>query len=129
MGDIIGLDGKAIINEKALSQYTNANLIALFREFKQANQGLLGLMLRSKLQEFYRYNFLRYQTLVERLDSLENQYFVFEKAENGKDKVVFEVVNVDGKDIRQPVLLEGQTMEDYQQKVDAIMNEPTTIKI
>lgn len=129
MGEIIGLDGKAIINEKALSQYTNANLVAMFNEFKNLNRGLLGLMLRSKLREFYQDNYLRYETIVKRLEQVETNYFVFEPNESGKDKVKFEVVDIDGKDIRRPVLLEGATMEDYQKATDEIMNEVTTIKI
>lgn len=129
MGEIIGLDGKAIINEKSLSQYTNANLVAMFNEFKNLNRGLLGLMLRSKLREFYQNNYLRYETVVKRLESVETNYFVFESVEGGKDKVKFEIVNVDGKDIRRPVLLEGATMEDFQKATDDIMNEVTVIKI
>ncbi len=77
----------------------------------------LAKLFKSKLQDFYSENGHRIKTLNETLKNLEKSYF--EHDENGIAKLTHAE---EGKPST-PILLEGKTMEDFNNSVNNIMNQ------
>lgn len=124
---ILDINGKPV---QKLANYTNAHLYQLFEDFNQLNRGLLGVLLKSKLREFYANNLLRYNTILETLSRIEEDYFEMvddPKAIRGKRPKV-EKIEEEGKGARMvAVLLEGKTLEEYQVEMNEYMQQPTVI--
>ena len=91
---------------------------------------MLGVLLKSKLREFDKNNRLRYNTILEDLSKLEEQYFEMvqdPKAIRGV-RPKTQKVEEDGKAPRiVAVLLEGKSIEDYQKEMNEYMQLPTVI--
>lgn len=129
MSKILDLSGKPIM-KPSVTNHTNSILYGLYAEFNRLNNGLLGVLLKSKLQEFDKNNRLRYQTILENLSRIESNYFVQEDDDNATlgRRTKMEKIIEEGKQPRvEPILLVGSTMEDYNKDKTEYMNQFTVI--
>jgi hypothetical protein len=110
-------------------QFSNAHLFQYMREYFEQRGTLNGMLNRSKYAEFYKNNHLRYDSLMAEMEKIELQYFVMEEdteSERGiKRKIV--TTEVEGKEKKAYVFLEGLTVEDYNNAINELMKEPTVI--
>lgn len=86
-------------------------------EVNQLSHGVLGILLRSKIRQFWNDNRIRIESYADRLESLQREYLEFDGDEIKKDK--------DGN----PVLLDKSKSEEYDEKFKAFLNQQTVIRI
>ena len=123
MNKIIGLNGQSLTTDRMVVGYTNQDLYSMFNEYNELVRGLSGILLKSKLREFYNNNFLRYKSLIEQMEKLRDEHFVMEEDSSlptGK-KVKTVEIEVDGKKKHEPVMNEGFTLEMYKEASKQLM--------
>lgn len=133
MTTIVDMNGQKLSSEKkptpVQNKYTNKDLYDMFQDYIHFTKGLAGILLRSKLREFYNNNFLRYKTLIEDMEKLQEEWFEFEEDANsprGKKPRIIET-EVDGKKKKEQAMLEGRLYSDYVVALTELMNTPTII--
>ena len=99
---------------------TNRQLLQWDSEAMRMNGSIIGMFNRSKIQEFYRNNEARISTLKRDINELQDDYFVVEN-----DQVKYEGEGNDKK----PVMKEGKTLEEYQQKFKELQDKIVSINI
>jgi hypothetical protein len=97
---------------------TNRDLLNYDRQNEELAKSVVFHYLRSKINEFYRQNGIRIDTIKTKTVLMQKEYFVFEG-----DEVKYEG---EGKD-RKPVLLEGKRLKDFQEALNTYLSEETTI--
>ena len=106
---------------------TKSDLLAKHNEinFWKRNGSLLAYWNQSKINEFYNHNRLRINTILEDFEALNMKYFVHEKTEDGKWKVVTEGEGAEKKQ----VCHEGMTIEGHTEELQKFLAQETTIEI
>lgn len=96
---------------------TNHILYTYHVEIQNLQKSVLGLLLRNKVQEFYKNNGLKIDLLSQGTLRIQKEHLVFENEQikRNEDKT--------------PVLIEGKTNEDLQKAYDELMQKETTIII
>jgi hypothetical protein len=104
---------------------TNQQLFDLFQQYMALNGTLVQRMLRSKLNDFHRANYPRYETLQKRMNDLYAKYFVMEEIPHFPFSRPVLVKNEQGDEV--PVLNEGLEMQDYEKEFADLMSEPVNL--
>lgn len=128
---LIGIDGRKIATQKqpTKSQFTNAHLFQFMKDYFELRGSLIGMLNRSKLNEFYKANFLRYETLLKEMNVLEEKFFVMEEdttTERGLKRSI-KITEVDGKEKKEYVFHEGYSVNDYNVAIRELMALETVI--
>lgn len=97
---------------------TNRILLQYDRQIEELSQSVVFYFLKSKIEEFYKQNGIRIETLKGRVVFLQKAHFAFDG-----DKIKYEGK---GKDMK-PICLEGKTLDGFQEELNKIMNEETVI--
>lgn len=100
---------------------TNGQLFQLAEQLNELHGSILGILLKSRIQEFNKNNGLRIQTLYERVAKLQREYFVVDEKDNIKR------IGEEGKQTN--LLKVGKTMDGFNMNFELIMNEQVTIVI
>lgn len=109
------------------NQPTNSILWQFHNDYQQMPASYRHLF-RSKLQDFYKNNGIRIETLSEKIQKLQEEFFVIISNQIQMNEPL---TDKDGKPIGNtdptPKLQSGKTMTDFQEKFKEIMIQPTTI--
>lgn len=95
---------------------TNENLYAMHLEIQSLGKGVLGLLLRTQINNFYHKNGIRVNTLTEKITANQKEHCEFEE---GKIKMVED----------KAVFLEGKTIDMLNEKYKELMEKQITIDI
>jgi len=106
---------------------TYAKLLEYHRDLGKIQGTIFELLNRSKINDFHKKNFARIETIDKKVTELQKEYFV---VENGKikfskqpiaqkflDKLLFRKTVF----TEQPIMQEGKTLKEYQEKFSALM--------
>jgi hypothetical protein len=91
---------------------TNADLFAYHNEIQGWKTSVLYRFLKSRIDNFYNKNQIRLNILIDKLNRLQERYFVME---NG-------VVQTEKNDANKPLVKEGLVYEDYLKEFTDLMN-------
>jgi hypothetical protein len=97
-------------------------LLAMHEEIQQMQNSVLGLFIRSKINDFYKNNGLRIDTFYKERKKLQLEYFEIE--EDG-ERIKKEG---EGKDAK-PLMKEGKDRKEFDEKFEALMDKELNIKI
>lgn len=105
---------------QTLFEMKNADLYAYHIEINSLQSSVLYVLLKSRIEDFYKKYSIKINTIVQSVRDLHKKYF--EVDENGQ------IVNTEAtpESPSKPKLLEGMTMEDYDKEYDELMNQPVT---
>ena len=95
-------------------QATNQTLYQYHLEAQQISKSFQGFLLSSRVRDFYKHNKIRLESLFEKMNGLQQMYFV---QEGGKTKET-----KDEKGVLMPVMLEGKTFEQFQAALKELMD-------
>jgi predicted translin family RNA/ssDNA-binding protein len=128
---LIDISGKKLVTEKKLhqAQFTNAHLFQFMKDYFEVRGTLIGMLNRSKLNEFYKANFLRYETLLKEMNELEEKFFVMEEdatTDRGLKRKI-KITEVDGKEKKEYVFQQGYAVNDYNVAIRELMALETVI--
>lgn len=101
---------------------TYANLYAYNQEIQNMKGSVLEKFFRGKIDEFYKHNGLRINTMLEKLRHISADFF-----EMTEDEKQIKTIDKDG--VKTPVMLEGKTTEDYNAKVNEYLAKEVPIAI
>lgn len=93
----------------------NAQLLRYHNEIMRMQGSVLEVFLDSKIKEFYKNNIIRINTLTEKLNALSGEYL---KMEGGK--AIYD-------ENKNPISLEGKSLDEYHQKVKELMSQEINI--
>lgn len=98
----------------------NRHLYQYHKQIQGLRGNVIELLLKGRINEFYKNNGVRVNTLIEKMASLQKDYYIYEgeqiKTEEKDGKKVF-------------VFQDGKTQEQFNAALENLMNQPTTIKI
>jgi len=99
---------------------TNGQLLRWHNELKQLSDvnSIFYQFNRSKIQEFYRQNGIRIDSLFRKTEELRKEYFVIEEGQ-------IKQIDVDGK--KEPVMLPEKSKEDFTKKYQELMEGQVSI--
>ncbi len=102
----------------------NKDLYNYHLQLEQLKSNVIYQLLRGRVQEFYRHNGLRLNTLTEKLQKLQDDFFVII---NNNIQYTKEVIDGEetGKDT--PVMQDGKLFSDYTEKYNEIMEKDCQI--
>ena len=103
--------------------FQNKNLYKYHLELEELKTSVFNFLFKSRIGEFYKNNGLRINTLMESINNLQKDYFVFEAEGTPLARIKMNLENSEP----MPVLKEGKTMEDYNKDFDELMNKECTI--
>lgn len=95
----------------------NKDLYSFHLQLLSLKDNILYHLCQSRINEFYKHNTVRINTLLEKIDALQIKYFV-----------------IDGDQVRKqenselPVMLEGMLYEDFTKEYNELLDTPTIIK-
>lgn len=106
---------------------TKSDLLAKHNEinFWKHNKSILAYWHKGQIDQFYNHNRLRINTILEDFEALNMKYFVHEKTEDGKWKVVTEGEGAEKKQ----VCHEGMTIEGHTEELQLFLAQETTMEI
>lgn len=117
-----------IIKMPSQVQYRNRDLLRLYNESLALRDGrLLGYFLSSQINHFQKHNRARYLAVHEKLAILAEKYFVMEEDKTQPRGLRIKLEG-EGKEAK-AVVLEGKTMEEYTKEFNALLDEPTNIRL
>lgn len=93
----------------------NRRLLAYHQEMEGFKDSILYQFLSPKIRFFYKQNGIRIQTLVSKVGELNKEFFEYEgdRLKKGEDK--------------KPVLLEGKTAEEFDLRLNELMDREVNI--
>lgn len=94
----------------------------MHEEIQQMQSSVVGLFLRSKINDFYKNNGLRIDEFYKKRKKLQLEYFQVEDDGERLKK------DGDGKDA-QPLMAEGKDRKEFDTKFEEMMNKELDIKI
>lgn len=103
---------------KTPPKITNRTLYTYNQEIHNMSGSILEKFHAGKINQFYKDNGIRVNTLMARLTAIAEDHYKFE---NGQIKHIA----VDGKQV--PVLLPGKTTEEYNSKTNEYLDKETSI--
>jgi hypothetical protein len=106
---------------------TKSQLLGKHNEINswKRNDSILSYWNQPKINEFYNNNRLRINTILEDFEAINMKYFVHEKTEEGKWKVVTEGEGAE----RKQVCHEGMTIEGHTEEIQKFLAEQTIMEI
>lgn len=117
-----------IINRQKLKATTmnfqNKNLYKFHLELEELKTSVFNFLFKSKIVDFYKNNGLRINTLMEKINEIQKEYFEFEAEGTPLARIK---MNIQENSEPLPVLKEGKTMDMYNAAFDELMNRETTI--
>ena len=100
------------------SGMNNRILLAWHNELESLKSSVLYILLKGRINEFYKENGIRISTLFEKIKKLQDEYFVIEGGEVKSEG--------EGSD-RKPVCVEGKSLEDFTKEMEALLNSPIQV--
>lgn len=100
----------------------NKNLYQFHLQLQDLESNILFHLFKSRINDFYKHNGIRIQTICDKLTSLQKEYFVLE---DGKVKMSDSETNESGAE--EPITNEGKTFEEYMEKYTELMETNCTI--
>lgn len=98
---------------------TYRTLLSYHRELEGARESILYRWFPGKINEFYKRNSARINSINEKILDLSKGYFEYD----GDGKIVFEGEG----ETRMRVMLEGKTIEEYQSELNKLLDQPCQI--
>jgi len=98
----------------------NKDLYSFFLELQNSSNSIFVHLLRAKVAEFKKQNKMRFNILLEKLETLQREFFEFEDEKNVK----YEVSETGEK---KPVMLEGKLWDDYMALYGDLMDKDVPI--
>lgn len=96
----------------------NKNLYEFHCQLEAMKTSIIFQLLFGRIKDFYKNNDIRINSLIDKLNKLQEEYFIYN--EEGK-------VKEEG-DPKKPVMVEGKTYEEYLEKYELLMEAPCNIK-
>lgn len=103
----------------------NKNLYQFHLQLEQMRESVLYFLLKGRIADFYKYNSVKLNSIIDRMRKLQEEYFVME--DERVKMTPLEVTN----DVRkepEPIMQEGKTYEEYLAKYNELMEKDCTIK-
>ena len=107
----------------------NFQLLRFHNEIEEMKTSILYYFNTSKINEFYKHNAIRVNTLIQTITDLQKKYFVCDEDGNPKYEDLKDLPKDSKKKISEPIMLDGMKMEDYTNEFNLIMNRKFEITI
>ena len=105
-------------------EITNERLYAYHQELlKYSGNSIIGLLLKTRINSFYKDNGIRIDTLINKLKGINKKYLVLDE----KDGIVWEEVGEDK--AKKPKMLLGMKYDDFEEEVKKLQQTVVTINI